>query len=1012
MTMPSVARACLVVTVIAATACAVPDAAPPATPSLRFLHGRLVGDTYAPLARDQQRGLAPMAVASLLASNTDGDRPLARPAALVVAGKPESAVAAIRARPGWQSSYADLVLASAAHVETAIRDGAVESAAAAANLAELAIRRDRQQPEAWFNRALALDTLGWAEWTGAWAAYVAVDRDSPWAREAESRLPRGDDAAWKAFARRTQDGQPAPPDERRAMADRYPARVRQLAEDTWLQAWANATIDGADDVAAAALASGRALADDLWNARRDATTRDLFDEVARIPSLEREAAARAVVGFLQARAAADRGEVDRARRALEPARDRGGMLPTLGEGVALLDGLVAYYQADYGRASSVLDALVATAVARHHVQIAGRARITQAAMAVRAARFAAAEAHYAEARTWLAHAGDTDTLASALAIHGSLRLEQGDDHSAWELLSQALRHLPDVTRASHQFSILTWGVRFSTNADLPWLALRFSDEVLAVARAWQNAAAIASALCDRATLLSALGDVAAAHETLRLARAEVDRVTDRQVRPVSDAQLARAAAVTLMAERPCEAAAAWSEAIAGMATPAPYQLARLYLGRAQAERRCGRLDRAVADYRAGIDLFTAQVRAQRSRALRVSHFDEVWDLYAGLATLLAVDKADPVAGLLVADAGSHERAGAVEAPSPDRLATLRLGLADDAVLLRYLVTPQAVLVWAVTAAEVGFARVDVEAALLQALIAEWRAAVAAGSDERAVGGRLYDLLVRPLAAHLEPAGLVVIQPDGPLHELGFSALWTGDRYLIERTAVWRVQARRGAPPGRAAAAAGAHDVLAVGDPAFDAAAHPAFARLPAAAAEAARIAALYERPAQVIGRAASAAAIARGFQSAEIVHIAAHAVSDLVEPERSYILTATGGLAVDDLAALPSIRTRIAVLWACRSASGRHARGTGPLGWAQTLSARLVPTVFGALWDLPDDTSGALAVALHGQLAAGVPAAAALRRAQLALLTSSDAGSRLPRAWAAMVGLGDAQRARAEPRGP
>jgi CHAT domain-containing protein len=334
------------------------------------------------------------------------------------------------------------------------------------------------------------------------------------------------------------------------------------------------------------------------------------------------------------------------------------------------------------------------------------------------------------------------------------------------------------------------------------------------------------------------------------------------------------------------------------------------------------------------------------------------------------------------------------------------------VLVRYLVTPQAVLVWAVTAAEVGFARVDVEATLLQALIAEWRAAVAAGSDERAVGGRLYDVLVRPVAAHLAGAGLVLIQPDGPLHELGFAALWTGDRYLVERTAVWRVQARRGAPPDRATPAAGAHDVLAVGDPAFDSAAHPAFARLPAAAAEAARIAALYDRPAQVLGRDASAAAIARGFQSAEIVHIAAHAVSDLVEPERSFILTATGGLAVDDLAALPSIRTRIAVLWACRSASGRHARGTGPLGWAQTLSARLVPTVFGALWDLPDDTSGALALALHRQLAAGVPAAAALRRAQLALLTSSDAGSRLPRAWAAMVGLGDAQRARTERRGP
>jgi CHAT domain-containing protein/tetratricopeptide (TPR) repeat protein len=979
---------------------------------VRFLHGRLVGASYAPLARAQERALSPMAVASLLAPASAGDSPLARPAALVVAGKPESAVAAISARPGWQSSYADLVLASAAHVETAIRDGAVEEAAAAANLAELAIRRDRQRHEAWFNRALALDALGWAEWTGAWAAYTAVDRDSPWAREAATRIPVGDDDTWTGFARRTPDGQPVPPDERRALADRHPARVRQLAEETWLQAWATATIDGRDAVAATALASGRALADDLWSVRGDATTRDLFDEVSRVPVPQHEAAARMVLAYLQARAAADRGEVDRALRALGPARELGGVLPTLGEGVALLDGLVSYYQADYGRASSELDTLVARALGRQHFQVAGRARFTQAAMAVRAARFGVAEQHYGDVRTWLAHSGDTDTLASALAIHGSLRFEQGDDHSAWEFLSQALRVLPDVTRPSHQFSILTWGVRFSTNAKLPWLALRFSDEALAVARAWQNAAAIASALCDRATLLATLGDVVEAQETLRQARAEVERVTDRQVRPVSDAQLARAVAVTLMADRPCAAAGAWSDAIAGMATPAPYQLARLYLGRAQAEVRCGRLDRAEAAYRAGIDVFEAQLRPPRSRALRVSHFDEIWDLYAGLATLLAVDRADPVAGLLIADVGSRERAGAVAEAPADRLATLRYGLAADAALVRYLVTPQAVLVWAVTAEEVEFARVEVEAGLLQALVAEWRAAVAAGSDERTVGGRLYDLLVRPVAAHVGSAGLLLIQPDGPLHELAFAALWTGQEYLVERAAVWRVPGLDGAPRGGAAPAAGALDVLTVGDPAFDPAAHPAFARLPAAADEATRIAALYPRHAQVLGPAASAAAIARGFQSADIVHIAAHAVSDLVEPERSFILTATGGLALDDLAALPSIRTRIAVLWACRSASGRHARGTGPLGWAQTLSARLVPTVFGALWDLPDETSGALALALHRQLAAGVSSANALRRAQLGLLTSTDAGSRLPRAWAAMVGLGDAQRARTRPRGP
>jgi CHAT domain-containing protein len=251
-----------------------------------------------------------------------------------------------------------------------------------------------------------------------------------------------------------------------------------------------------------------------------------------------------------------------------------------------------------------------------------------------------------------------------------------------------------------------------------------------------------------------------------------------------------------------------------------------------------------------------------------------------------------------------------------------------------------------------------------------------------------------------------------LHELGFAALWTGTSYLVERAAVWHAPDPAGGREASGAATTVADlDVLAVGDPAFDVTAHPEFARLPAAAAEATRIAALYPRRAHVLGGEASAAAIARGFQSADIVHIAAHAVADMLEPERSFILTATGRLDVDDLEALPRIRTRIAVLWACRTAGGRPARGLGPLGWAQALSARLVPTVFGALWDLPDEASSALALALHRQLAAGVPAAAALRSAQLTLLSSTDAGSRLPRAWAAMVGLGDTQQARGDAGG-
>jgi CHAT domain-containing protein len=201
-------------------------------------------------------------------------------------------------------------------------------------------------------------------------------------------------------------------------------------------------------------------------------------------------------------------------------------------------------------------------------------------------------------------------------------------------------------------------------------------------------------------------------------------------------------------------------------------------------------------------------------------------------------------------------------------------------------------------------------------------------------------------------------------------------------------------------------ILAVGNPAFDRARNPGLSPLPFAEREAASVAALYRPSVLLSGAAATREEVLKHMASASIVHFAGHAVHNEVAPAMSYLLLAPSSPADDgrfhasEIAALQLRGTRLVVLGACSTGTGVARFGEGPLTIARPFLAAGVPSVVASLWDVDDGETAKIMIRFHALVLEGRPAAAALRQAQLGMLSSADPADRDPRNWGAFITIG------------
>jgi CHAT domain-containing protein len=268
-----------------------------------------------------------------------------------------------------------------------------------------------------------------------------------------------------------------------------------------------------------------------------------------------------------------------------------------------------------------------------------------------------------------------------------------------------------------------------------------------------------------------------------------------------------------------------------------------------------------------------------------------------------------------------------------------------------------------------------------------------GGETTEVARRLADILLAPLGDGIAGAERVIVVGSGPTLRIPWGLLpWDGAP-LLERRAVTALPSASVLPLLRRSADLSAGPPLVVGDPAAMAMQNPQTGEvrpqpaLPAAAVEAAWVAGRVAGSRLLVGAAATEAEVRALLPQARIVHLATHGWLDEAAPLASCVLLASGtSLTVAELAGL-SLSADLVVLSACHTGAGA-ANGDDLVGLARGLLVAGAREALVTLWAVNDVSTALLMGRFYDGLARNLPAADALRAAQLWLRGLSRAEGR------------------------
>jgi CHAT domain-containing protein len=325
----------------------------------------------------------------------------------------------------------------------------------------------------------------------------------------------------------------------------------------------------------------------------------------------------------------------------------------------------------------------------------------------------------------------------------------------------------------------------------------------------------------------------------------------------------------------------------------------------------------------------------------------------------------------------RDRAADALADERVSLDALKRTLGPGDAVLQFHVLEQRSVVWLITRSGLSAAIVPQGQAALAGLVENFRASVI---ERRRDTSLLASGLYKTLLGEVDraPAQRLYVVPHGPLHYLPFQALHDGRSYLIERSAiaVWpssavgaRLMARQSPP---------APQLLGFGNPSTD-----KNVPLPGAEREVRQVARLLGGQPQVfVQDEATKERFRAGAAQANVVHVAAHAELDEVDPLFSRILFASsatepGLLEAREIYTLDLRGVRLITLSACESGLGRVARGDEIIGFTRSLLSAGANSIVASLWPVADDSTDLLMGRLYKELASGRDLTAAMQAAQL-----------------------------------
>ena len=495
-----------------------------------------------------------------------------------------------------------------------------------------------------------------------------------------------------------------------------------------------------------------------------------------------------------------------------------------------------------------------------------------------------------------------------------------------------------------------------------------------------------------ASLANALilsGDLARARSTLDALPQPND--------PSQQAQLQRTRGRLLLAEnKPAEALVLYQQlAAAPVAGDEGFYRAWALDGISKSEAALGRdaeAAQALDDAIAMFDQARAKFRSDEFKIGLFSDLQVVFERAIGMHSKLGqADKAFDISersrarALLDAVAGRADIANG-EATALDA-ATLQAMLEPDEVVVAYHALPDRLMAWVLS--NEGVREVRFPVALprkdLARLVDAYRdALIKLSSSAPAVGDKIGQLLLVPLQV---PAGKrLVIVPHGPLHYLPFQALRLDGQYLIERNPMSIAPSISIAAKLAQRTPTASAQLVAFGNPTID----PNVADpLPGAEREVQALSKQFPGAVLFFKEQANKDNFAATAPKAKLVHVAAHAMADTLDPLHSKVLLADEDgkpnyLEAKDVLGMDLHGTALIALSACESGLGRVEDGDEVLGFTRSFLSAGTSTLLASLWPVSDAATETLMTTLYDDLAKGVEVQDAMRDAQRKVLSNPE----------------------------
>jgi len=354
------------------------------------------------------------------------------------------------------------------------------------------------------------------------------------------------------------------------------------------------------------------------------------------------------------------------------------------------------------------------------------------------------------------------------------------------------------------------------------------------------------------------------------------------------------------------------------------------------------------------------------------------------------------------------------------LTEIQSRLSLNAQILQYAVLNDKVLIWVISKEKFTAVKIEIGQRELQQRVLDYVRVVEDPTEApekiQNAGKEMFEILIKPAENLIDKNKSVYLVPDKFLGFLPFGTLVspTSGRFLLQdyqvaispssnvlvflsdiaRKKVARIDER----------------LLSVGNPRFDHDEFPSLSDLPSASREAEQIAAYYYSKRVLIGADATRQQVSDEMLRSDVVHFAVHAVADERSPMNSRLVLAKdsvakppsdGSLHASEIYQMNLSRTRLTVLSACQTGAERYYRGEGMINLARPFLAAGVPMVVVSLWPVDSDVTAELMISFHRhRKQQNLSSAAALRQAQLDLLSRPDERLHHTFAWGAFVLIG------------